>query len=227
MIPAMIMILMRRYQKNHPEAYLLMKTRIFHVARIALLLGVILCLAILGISQEKNLNYTIKRNGNKVGSMTINEIIAGNRISLKMQSDIRTSFIFTFTAKGIEEATFENGLMIYSSVYQKLNGNEKINQQISYVNDHYVLTNDSDVDSIDNTRIHYNLVCLYSHEPKKSSVVYSDKYQKFLFIEEVESHHYKIKFPDGSANDYFYDKGTCVKVKIDHTLYSAVMELNQ
>src|SRR4051812_24654629 len=100
MIPAIIVILMRRYQKNYPEAYLIMKTRIFNVARIALLLGIVLCLAIHGMSQEKNLSYTIKHNGSKIGSMNVSEVRSGNSITMKMQSDIRTSFIFTFTAKG-------------------------------------------------------------------------------------------------------------------------------
>jgi hypothetical protein len=227
MIPAIIIVLMRRFQKNNPEAYLIMRARIFYIARLALLLGVMLGLAILGTAQEKNLTYTIKRNGSKVGNMSVSEVRSGSRISLKLQSDIRTSFIFTFSAKGTEEAVFDSGLLIYSSVYQKLNGNEKINQQIRYVNHRYVISSDGDEENLDNVKIYYNLVCLYNHEPLKVNLVYSDKYQKFLSIQKVEDHHYKIKFPDGSGNDYYYENGTCIKIRIDHTLYSALMELNQ
>jgi hypothetical protein len=227
MIPAIIVMLMRHYKKNNPQGFLLLKTKLLQVIRIMFLIAVCFLIVLITKAQEKNLSYTVKRNGNKIGNVCVKEIREGRTISLKLQSDIKTSFILSFSASGIEEARYDSGILVYSSVYQKLNGNEKINKQMRYVNDKYIINNAGKEERICNVRIYYNLVCIYNHEPVTATVIFSDKYQKFLPIQKMEEHHYKIKFPDGSANDYWFEDGVCRKIEVDHKLYSAVMELNQ
>lgn len=227
MIPAIIMLLMRRYQKTHPQYFLLLRAKMMYTARVLLFLLIALALVIFSKAQEKKLSYTIKRNGSQVGSMNISEVIQGSRISLRLQSVIKTRFIFSFSAKATEEAVYDKGLLLYSSIYQKLNGNEKMNKETRYVNNGYVIKEGDNEESLNNIQIRYNLVCLYGHEPLNTAWIYSDKYQKFLPIQKIEEHHYRISFPDGSANEYWYKNGLCTKVRINHSLYSAVMELNQ
>lgn len=227
MIPAIILMLMRRYQKNYPQQFLVLKAKMFYAVRIVLMVAIALILATITKAQEKNLSYTIKRNGSKVGIMQVKEIKEGKTISLRLQSDVKTNFIFVFSAKGIEEARYDNGILVYSSVYQRLNGSEKVNKQIRFANDSYVISNKGKEERLYNVKIYYNLVCIYNHEPNTTSLIFSDKYQKFLPIQKIEDHHYKIRFPDGSANEYWFENGTCKRIEIDHTLYSAVMELNQ
>jgi hypothetical protein len=227
MIPAIILILLRRYQKNNPQQFLILKVKLMNVMRVMFLLAIAFLLVLVSSAQEKKLAYTVKRNGNKIGYMYVKEVKDGSSISLTLHSDIKTSFIINFSAKGIEEALYDSGLLVYSSVYQTLNGNEKLNKQIRYVNNSYVISNNGNVEKLEHKKIYYNLVCIYNHEPVTSTVIYSDKYQKLLAIEKMEDHHYRIKFPDGSANDYWFENGVCKKIKVDHTLYSATMELNQ
>ena len=227
MIPAIILILMRRYQKNNPQQFLILKTKLLHVMKIMFLVTIGFLLVLVTRAQEKKLSYTVKRNGNKIGYMYVKEIIDGSSISLRLQSDIKTSFIISFSAKGIEEAHYDSGRLVYSSVYQTLNGNEKLNRQIRYVNDSYVISNNGKIEKLHYAKIYYNLVCIYNHEPVSIRFVFSDKYQKFLVINKIEDHHYQIRFPDGSANDYWFENGVCKKIEVDHKLYSAVMELNQ
>lgn len=227
MIPAIILMLMRHYQKNNPEQFLVMKVKLFYAIRIVLMIAVAFMLTLITNGQEKGLSYTIKRNGSKIGSMQVKEIRSGKTVSLKLQSDVKTSFILSFSAKGIEEARYDSGMLVYSSVYQKFNGSEKVNKQIRYVNDNYVVNNSGKEERLNNIHIYYNLVCIYTHEPVTTALIFSDKYQKFLPIRKLEEHHYRIKFPDGSANDYWFENGVCKKIEVDHTFYSAVMELNQ
>ena len=227
MIPAIILILMRRYQKNNPQKFLILKTKLLYAMKIMLLVFIGFLFVLVTKAQEKKLTYSVKRNGNRIGNMYVKEIRNGSSISLTLHSDIKTSFIISFSAKGIEEAHYDSGILIYSSVYQTLNGNEKLNKQIRYVNDSYMLTSNGKVEKLNPTRIYYNLVCIYNHEPVATRLIFSDKYQKFLVIKKIEDHHYQIKFPDGGANDYWFENGVCKKIEVDHKLYSAVMELNQ
>ncbi|HEY6956780.1 MAG TPA: DUF6134 family protein [Flavisolibacter sp.] len=227
MIPALILMLMRRYQKNNPQQFLVVRAKFLQVARVALMMVAALVMALMTRAQEKTLSYTVRKNGNKIGNMYVKEVRDGSTIYLKLQSDIKTSFILTVSAKGIEEAKYDSGVMVYSSVYQNVNGTEKINKQISYVNNAYIINNKGKEERLDNIKIYYNLVCIYSHEPARASLIFSDKYQKFLRIEKIEDHHYRIRFPDESSNDYWFESGVCHKIKSVHQFYTAIMELKQ
>jgi len=195
--------------------------------KIMFLVAIAFLLVLITRAQEKKLSYTVKRNGISIGHMYVNEIKDGSSVSLRLQSDITTNFIISFTAKGIEEAHYDSGILVYSSVFQTLNGNEKLNKQIRHLDDSYVITNNGKVEKLHHKRIYYNLVCIYNHEPVATTVIFSDKYQKFLAIEKIADHHYRIRFPDGSANDYWFESGVCKKIEVDHKLYNAIMELNQ
>lgn len=45
--------------------------------------------------------------------MLIKEIRSGTKITLKMETNIKTSFIFTVTARGVEEAIYDKGVLQY------------------------------------------------------------------------------------------------------------------
>ena len=79
-------------------------------------------------------------------------------------------------------------------------------------------------ENIQRPAIGYNMVCLYTIEPVQNRQVYCDKYQKFLPIQKIEEHHYRIRFPDDNTNDYYYQNGQCAKIKVDRSFYSVVME---
>jgi hypothetical protein len=177
-------------------------------------------------AQEKSLSYTIKRDGQSVGSMNIIQVKAGNTISYKLHSEVKTKFILTFTAKRIEEAIYNNGVLIYSSVYQNQNGKEKLSKQVRFDGNKYIVTDKGTKEQLSNTPIKYNMVCLYTNEPSQINLVFSDKFQKLLPIQKLGEHHYKISFPDGNFNEYYYSDGTCKRIEVNHSFYSAVMELH-
>ena len=178
-------------------------------------------------AQQQNLAYTITRDGQNIGSMNIMETKAGDKISYKLESEIKTKFIFSFTAKGIEEAVYRKGVLVYSSIYQKLNGKEKLNKQIKLTGNNYVITDKEDSQQLHNVSIAYNMVCLYTNEPLHLVQIFSDKFQKFLAIQKIAEHHYKINFPDGNFNEYIYSNGICKKIEVKHSFYNVLMELHQ
>ena len=210
MIPTFLDMLFKRYQTHQYKVLiLLVALSVFAIAN----------------AQETNLVYTIKRHGGQIGYMNVKEVKAGTKTSYKLESLIKTKFIFTFTAKGTEEASYENGVLQSSSVYQKLNGNERVNKKTKFTGTDYVITDDGSEEKFDSKAINYNMVCLYTKEPFQISHVFSEKFQAFIPIQKMNEHHYKISFPDGNYNEYYYNNGTCTKIEVSHSLYSAVMEL--
>ena len=176
-------------------------------------------------AQEKKLEYTIKRNGDVVGNIHFIQGIAGSRTVLTMESEVNTRFIFNFRAKVKEEAIYDNGILTWSSIFRKLNGNVKVDKKTKASGNAYTVYKGSKTETLNNYPIRYNMLSVYISEPINIVKVYSDNFQQQVDILKVADHHYKIKFPDGNYNEYFYTNGVCSKVEIHHSLYSATIEL--
>jgi hypothetical protein len=177
--------------------------------------------------QEKKLEYHIKRNGDIVGNIQVKQTTSGNRTILSMESEVSTRFIFQFTAKAKEETIYDNGIMTWSSIYRKMNGNVKADKKTKANGGSYTIFNGNKTETLNNYPIRYNMLSIYSTEPVNISKVYSDNFQRVLDIQKLNSNHYKIKFPDGNYNEYYYEHGDCAKVEIHHRLYQATIELKK
>ena len=181
----------------------------------------------LAFAQEKKLEYNIIRKGNIVGNISFIQHSIGNRTSMKLESEVKTKFIFTVTANAKEEAIYDNGIMTWSSFYRKMNGNEKANKKTQLTGNSYRISDGSKSETLNNYPIRYNMLSIYSMEPINISKVYSDNFEQFLDIKKINTQHYKIKFPDGNYSEYFYTAGVCAKVEVHHSLYSATIELKK
>ena len=178
-----------------------------------------------GHSQNKILNYQIIRNGNMVGSLSFSETSTGEIDHLKMESDVKTKFIFTFTAHATEEAVYSHGILLHSSIYRKLNGSEKVNKQHEANNRQYIIHAGERSEVAKAYPITYNMLSLYSKEPENISRVYSDNFQTFISIEKTGLHKYKITLPDGNYNYYYYKNGVLSLVEVHHSIYTASIVL--
>lgn len=227
MIPSILFLLLRRYQKHHPEKTGLIAAHLRFVARLALLLLLMTGAACYAFSQERVLQYTINRNGEPVGSLTLKEIRNGDKISLRLQSNVKTSFLLTVEVTAQEEALYENGVLVSSSFYQKVNNNERANTKMQATGAAYKVTNKQQTTLLKNYPITYNMICLYTVEPVHVRHVFMDKYQQFVPVEVLGAHHYKLTFPDGAYNEYYYKDGLCVKVKMNSNWFNAIMELKR
>ncbi|WP_276504821.1 DUF6134 family protein [Terrimonas pollutisoli] len=225
MIPTIIFLLLRRYGKTHPAkaeqlALLLRKAGKFFFIFILLILT-----CYIAFSQTSQLQYSVKRKGAQIGIISFTQQFVGNKRVFKVESEIKTRILFLFTAIGQEESVYENGIMISSFVYQKLNGNEQVNKKTTLVGRNYIVSKGNHSETLSNYPIFYNMICLYAKEPVDVPKVYSDKSQQFLDIQTIGDHHYRIKFPDGNYNEYFYQDGLCTRVEVHHKFYRSSFEL--
>jgi len=176
-------------------------------------------------AQEKILEYTIKRNGDVVGNIRFSHGIAGSRTVLTLESEVNTRSIFNFKVKAKEETIFDKGIMTWSSIFRKLNGNVKVDKKTRANGNTYTVYKGNRTETLNNYPICYNMLSVYICEPVNIIKVYSDNFQQQIDIQKIVDHHYKIKFPDGNYNEYFYTEGICSKIDIHHRLYSASIEL--
>ena len=194
-----------------------------HICRSFLLL--LTCTTLCVSAQEKRLTYNIKRNGDVVGNIRFVQGISGSRTVLTMESEVNTRFIFNFTAKAKEEVIYDNGIMTWSSIFRKLNGSVKVDKKTKANGNAYIVYRGTKTETLNNYPIRYNMMSVYIIEPVNITKVYSDSFQQQIDIQKIHDHHYKIKFPDGNYNEYYYRNGVCSKIEIHHSLYSASIEL--
>jgi len=222
MVPILIIWLIRRLRQkqNHNLPGDPKKTRKQIFSGTGLLLIILLITS--GVySQTRTLNYQIVRNGSNVGTLHFSEINSAGMDYLKMESDVKTSFIFTFKVHANEEATYVNGVLLHSSIYRELNGSEKANKQHQADNRQYIIHDGRDQKVAKNYPITYNMLSLYSREPENINTVYSDSFETFVAIQKTDAHKYKITLPDGNYNCYYYKNGVLNQVEVHHSLYSA------
>ena len=229
MLPFLIYIFLKKYSnKSWTETGLriskFIKSRL-NVIFVSLLILLLALIPILSKSQRLQLNYKIVQGGDEIGWMQLDKIISGSRLSLTLTSEIKTRIIFQIRVWAKETAAFENGKLIHSTQYRETNGDVNVNKQTRFVADKYEVVENGETQNLNISNISVNLLSLYFLEPAGINMLYSDKFGSLVKITKTDDGGYKVKFPDGNSNVFYYSKGICTNVKIEHTFYTATVIL--
>jgi hypothetical protein len=209
MIPLLIIWLLKNFRKiKHVAQKTSIRTTVQLIFMLALLTGFV-------HAQEKVHRYNILHNGEIKGVLVVHQQVNGSRVRVKIDSEVKTRFLIKVTVKAIEEAIFENGILVYSSLCRIVNGDEKINQQLQVVGISYKITSKSKITTLPNYPIHHSVLSLYYQEPVNVSKIYSDNYQQYVDIKKVENSKYQVIFPNGNINYYSYKNGICTSVEVN------------
>lgn len=178
-------------------------------------------------AQERKFKYDVMRNGKVIGKIDFVEMISGQKKFLSMTSDVKTRFILAFSDETAETAAFDNGVMVYSSFYQKQTGSGTANKSTIAAGKNYKLTDDGVTKVITLDPIRYNMLLLYTTIPEMITKVYSANFQKHLDIKKLEDNRYRLTMPDGKFNYYTYKNGICTKVEIVRKLFTLLFVLKE
>lgn len=221
MLATILFLMIRRYRTQHPQKWQLIVGKALFIFKILLFILLGCTSTIAAVGQETNLTYSVIRNGSEIGAIVIKEIRKGTQVSYYLQSQIKVQFILSFTVKAIEETIYENDILVSSLIYRKFNESEKVNKRIRFANNNYIINNGKSEKWLNEFPIKYNMACVYTQEPISVSRIFSDNFQQFIPIKKTGAHQYKIVFPDGNANEYFYQNGICIRIKMTTSLYNA------
>ncbi len=179
------------------------------------------------IAQERKLIYDVIRNGKIIGNINFVEIVNGQKRFLTMNSDVKTKYIFAFTDITSESAAYENGVLIYSSFYQKQTGSGETNKSTIALGKLYKVTDNGVSKMVSFDPIKFGMLKLYVEVPDTVSKIFSGNYQRLLDIKKIAANKYRLELPDGKYNYYTYKNGLCVKVEIVRTLVSLEFVLRE
>ncbi len=170
-------------------------------------------------AQNQNLSFEVWKNRSHIGNISMTEKIRSDSVVYDLSSEIKTKVILSFNISGIEKTIYKNGLLVYSSVYRKLNSKEKVNKKLLYNEGKYQLINGGRKSTLSFNKIDVNLVTLYFYEPVNISQVYCDNHNSMAGVVQIERGKYQVNFPDGSYNIFYYKNGKCERVDAVSSLY--------
>ncbi|WP_242117680.1 DUF6134 family protein [Aestuariivivens sediminicola] len=226
MIPMLILYLIKKAKErtfNFKRLFGFKKL----LLRLKLGLTVLITTVSYGINEEPvhQISFNVVRNNKVIGSIDIRCKTQNDSTIYVLESQIKAKYILAFNIKGKEKTVFKDDLLIYSSVFRKVNNKIKSNHSLSYRNQKYQLEKSGKVEHIGFNEIHRNLVTLYFTEPKGISTIYVDNETKMVNIKDIGFGKYQVRFSDGKYNVYHYSNGRCVKVEANSSLFNVTLIL--
>ena len=218
MIPLLIFWLFKKIRRKQTPHYKQGKA-ILTINKISLLFLFTIIFYAQVFAQQRTVKYNIMHDGERKGSMILTEEIKGNTKHVKIESEVKVRFILSFKIHSIEEAIFENGILIYSSLSRKINDDEKVGQRMELKGSVYKIICKNDCDEVPTYPVYNSILSLYCSEPVTLNSVYSDNFRKYVTIENKGNNVYKVSLPNGNNNYYSYKEGICVKVDVQQSFY--------
>jgi hypothetical protein len=177
-------------------------------------------------AQETVRSYTVFHNGSPTGKLQLYRNVQPNKVQIRIDSDVKLNILIRVNVRSIEEAIFENGIMVSSTLRRMVNGHDKVNQQLLGTGISYQLHDNSGASMLPCYPIRASILWLYHMEPVGLKEVFSDNFKKNVPIEKVDSCRYRVRFPNGHENYYSYQHGQCTKVEVHQSFYSVEFVLN-
>lgn len=178
--------------------------------------------------QERVAHYNVLHDGEVKGWLVTKIREDGDRLHIKIESEIKIRFVVRITVKLLEEAIFDKGVLTYSALFRQVNGDVKLHQKTHSTGISYrVVTKGRRQDMIISSYpIHYSMLSLYCTEPVNVNRVYSDLLHEYAPVKKLNDNRYCVSLPNGNANYFTYTNGVCTNVMINQ-LYDVEVRLKQ
>lgn len=172
-------------------------------------------------SQIQQQKYKVMQGGDNVGWLVLSKKENGDTSSFSLVSEVKKRIIFLFTVTAKESAVFKSGQLIYSAQFRKTNDDTKLDKQTKFILGKYEVIDDGIKINLPYTYIGPNLLSLYFREPVGITRVYCENYTDFVPVVKATDGGYKVTYPDGNSNCFYYSRGLCTKIVVAHTFYTA------
>lgn len=160
--------------------------------------------------------YDIIRNNKVIGYMLCSKVSTNETVEYINESSARFSMLISVSVYSKLHSSFNKGILHDGKLLRVVNGKTKSNKRIEWNEDQYVIDNDGRQGSF-RSRINFTTACLMYTEPQGMKYIFSENFGCNVAIEEIASHKYVLRLPDGD-NFYTYRDGKCVEVEVRTTL---------
>jgi hypothetical protein len=195
--------------------------------RIVVLLAVLLVTGVKANNspiESQSIIFNVINKNKLIGAIYIDKFITTDSVTYTLESNIKTKLILKFNIHGKERSIYKRGKLVYSSVYRKLNNKVKIDQEVVLMDNQYFIKSTGNVKLEKEKPIDFNLVKLFFIEPIGIKEVYCDKLKRYVPIEKMASHRYKVIFNKDNYSIFNYENGVCISVNAIGSFFKVKLE---
>jgi hypothetical protein len=194
------------------------------MCKIKILLLTIILVLIAFTSSAQKLTYKVKVDGKESGTLIANKSGKKNNYTYIIQSNIKTTMLFTVELKYDLKSIIENGKLKSSKLVQIVNGVKQTDNTTIQKGSGYIFKDKSGEEKTISSNITIIVPELYFAEPKNLKAIWSDNHGKFLSLKK-EGNTYLLDTGDGQNSTYTYEKGICKKVESTQAFSNITFEL--
>jgi hypothetical protein len=170
--------------------------------------------------------YEVRYNGASKGKVWVIKKTEGGITSIRIESDFNFRMLVPVSVKAVEEASFTQGILTYSSVDRKVNGKQKVSQKLVAKGQTYEWTGKRNKEK-PSYPITHSILSLYIQEPTGQASVFSDTHGENIPLTKIATGKYRLDLPNGNVNYYSYTDGVCTLVEIHHSFVQIQLLLKQ
>ncbi|WP_149243614.1 DUF6134 family protein [Dyadobacter sp. 32] len=171
--------------------------------------------------QVQTQQYDVLHDDRFVGKMLVTKIGDERKCVFKLTFNASLSLVIkNMVIEGIEEASFEKGVLVYSKVMRKVNGYIKTDKYTTKEKNAYVAYEGNTKTGIPLAEITSNFFTLLFAEPVSEPTTYSDNLQRKVAIVRAGAHVYQVVTKNGHFNRYSYVNGACSMIEMNTLMLS-------
>jgi hypothetical protein len=175
-------------------------------------------------SSAQKLTYKVKVDGKDSGTLIANKSGKKNNYTYTIQSNIKTTMLFSVELKYDLKSIVENGKLKSSRLVQLINGVKQTDNTTTQKGRGYIFKDKSGEEKTINNNITIIVPELYFSEPKNQKAIWSDNHGKFLSMKK-DGDSYLLDTGDSQNSTYTYEKGICKKVESTQAFSNITFEL--
>ncbi|MCH4553614.1 DUF6134 family protein [Aestuariibaculum lutulentum] len=225
MIPALILYLIRRMKYGTDTSLDLSKFRemVLKIKSILFFFIISTSFAYNTINTGETITYKIVKKNTTIGFIKIEKQVTSNVTTYILKSNVEVNFLVNVSVLCDEKSIYKNDILVYSSVYRKVNGKVKANHKLLRESGRYALLYENKKKLLELDELTQNLVTLYFEEPKTIRKVYCDNLKQEIVITPLNEGCYRVDFEKGKYNVFHYRNGECVKIDAVSKLFNVTL----
>lgn len=162
---------------------------------------------------KEYLNYSIIKDDKTIGNIRVERSLKDDITEYLFESRAKVKIIYSIEIYDKMGVTFKQNILQQAKLYRTMNGKLKVNNTATWNGSFYNLSDKDGANGSLKQSIFSSTASLYFNEPGNIKSVFSEKFQKMIPVQKINSNKYRIDLPNGNTTTYTYSKGICTLVE--------------
>lgn len=162
---------------------------------------------------KEYLNYSIIKDDKTIGNIRVERSLKDDITEYIFESRAKVKILYSIEIYDKMGVTFKQNVLQQAKLYRTMNGKLKVNNTATWNGSFYNLSDKDGANGFLKQSIFCSTASLYFNEPGNVKSVFSEKFQKMIPIQKIDSKKYRIDLPNGNSTTYTYSSGICTLVE--------------